>query len=94
MVAPPPPPGNVPPPVTVGPGVVTPTGPRGVLGLLVRHQTLVVPTVALVIAFSIGAALIRIQGVNPTYAYVSLFSAALGSPDGITRTLTCPVVNL
>jgi simple sugar transport system permease protein len=78
----------------VGPGVVTPTGPKGVLGLLVRHQTLVVPTVALVIAFSIGAALIRIQGVNPTYAYVSLFSAALGSPDGITRTLqkTTPLI--
>ena len=90
MVAPPPPP---PPNLRAGPGVM-PTGPRGVLGFLVRHQTLVVPTVALVIAFSIGAALIRIQGVNPTYAYVSLFSAALGSPDGITRTLqkTTPLI--
>jgi simple sugar transport system permease protein len=68
--------------------------PGGLWGLLVRHQALVVPTVALLIAFGIGAILIRAQGVNPTYAYVSLFQAALGTPDGLTRTLqkTTPLI--
>lgn len=59
----------------------------GLLDRLARHQTLVVPAVALVVAFVIGAILIRIQGVNPTYAYTQLFKAALGTPAGITRTL-------
>lgn len=70
------------------------SGPGGILGTLVRHQAIVVPTAALVVAFAIGAVLIRLQGVNPTYAYVSLFQAALGSPAGLTRTLqkTTPLI--
>lgn len=55
--------------------------------VLLRWQGLVVPLVALLLAFAVGAALIRLQGVNPTYAYKTLFGAALLTPDGLLRTL-------
>ncbi|MBK9726108.1 MAG: ABC transporter permease [Actinomycetales bacterium] len=62
--------------------------------LMVRNQSIVVPIVALVLAFSIGAFLIRTQGVNPAYAYESLFRAALGTPEGLLRTFqkTTPLI--
>ncbi|WP_165949177.1 ABC transporter permease [Kribbella turkmenica] len=46
-----------------------------------------VPLVALAAAFSVGALLIRSQGVNPAYAYESLFSYALLDGSGLTATL-------
>jgi simple sugar transport system permease protein len=55
--------------------------------MLIRQQSIVVPLVAVVIALLIGALLIRSQGVNPTYAYKSLFGYSLGS-NGIELTLT------
>ena len=60
---------------------------RALWETLVKYQGLVVPIVALVLAFSLGAILISLQGVNPGYAYESLFRAAFGSSDGILRTL-------
>ncbi|HRB99719.1 MAG: ABC transporter permease [Dermatophilaceae bacterium] len=62
--------------------------------LMVRNQSIVVPIVALLLAFAIGAILIRGQGVNPAYAYESLFRAALGTPEGLLRTLqkTTPLI--
>ncbi len=66
----------------------------GALAYLVAHQSAVVIVVALVIALSIGAVLIRWQGVNPTYAYETLVREALFAPGGFTRTLqkTAPLV--
>lgn len=64
-----------------------PRGAGGPLAALVRFQSLLVPVLALAVAFAVGAILIRAQGVNPAYAYQSLFSAAWLSPDGILRTL-------
>ncbi len=45
------------------------------------------PVLALLIAFAIGAALIRMQGVNPWYAYETLLRSALGTERGLLRTL-------
>lgn len=59
----------------------------GVLDGLARHQGILVPALAAVLALLVGAVLIRLQGVNPTYAYMTLFKAALFTPDGILRTL-------
>ena len=61
---------------------------------IVRRQGIVVPLVALALAFAVGAVLIRLQGVNPTYAYRTLFGSALLTPDGLLRTLqkTTPLV--
>lgn len=59
----------------------------GPLAAVARFQGIIVPVLALLVAFAIGAALIRMQGVNPTYAYTKLFEAAWASPDGILRTL-------
>jgi len=73
------------PPVVAERGAPAP--PRGVLGLLVREQSILVPLIALVAAFLVGALLIRSQGVNPTYAYKSLFSYALFGGSGLTATL-------
>ena len=47
----------------------------------VRYQALVVPIVAVLLAFGIGALLISMQGVNPSYAYNSLFRSALFIPS-------------
>lgn len=65
-------------------------GPRGTAAFLVllRHQSLVVILIALVGALLIGAILIRYQGVNPWYAYRTIFSEALLTEGGLTRTLT------
>lgn len=78
------------------PATARPAGParRSVRDVLARYQGVVVPVVALVLAFAIGAALIRLQGVNPWYAYRTLFGSALLTPDGLLRTLqkTTPLV--
>lgn len=77
-----------------------PDGPpnRSTLGriwdLLVKYQGIVVPIVSLAVAFSVGAILIRSQGVNPTYAYTSLFKQALFTESGLKITLlkTTPLI--
>lgn len=63
-------------------------------GLLVRNQSLVVPLVAVLLAFLIGSVLIALQGVNPLGAYQTIFNAALGSERGLLRTLekTTPLI--
>ncbi len=58
-----------------------------IMRFLVRFQAIVVPVIALLLAFSIGAVLIRLQGVDPAYAYQSLFRGALFTSDGLLRTL-------
>lgn len=60
---------------------------RNLLGFVIRRQSIIVPLVALSAAFLVGALLIRSQGVNPTYAYESLFSYALFDDSGLTATL-------
>ncbi|MDO5712592.1 MAG: hypothetical protein Q4P32_12775, partial [Micrococcales bacterium] len=57
------------------------------LDSIARFQGVVVPIVALALAFLVGALLIRLQGVNPWYAYRTLFGSALLTPDGLLRTL-------
>ena len=54
---------------------------------LVKNQGIVVPLVALALAFAVGAVLIRAQGVDPSYAYQSLFKGALFTSAGLLRTL-------
>ncbi len=60
---------------------------RRVWEFLIEKQSVVVPVVALALAFGLGAILISLQGVNPMYAYESLFRAAFGSTDGLLRTM-------
>jgi simple sugar transport system permease protein len=60
--------------------------PRRVWETLVTYQAVVVPIVALGVAFGIGALLINLQGVNPIFAYQSLFEKALLTSDGLLRT--------
>jgi ABC-type uncharacterized transport system permease subunit len=74
------------PPVAVVAERGAPPPPEGVLGALIRHQSFVVPVVAVIIALLVGAVLIRSQGVNPTYAYKSLFGYSLGSQTGLLST--------
>lgn len=72
------------------PGTVRPAAPSrggGPMAALARWQSLLVPVLALAVAFGIGAILIRAQGVNPSYAYRSLFSSAWLTSDGLLRTL-------
>ncbi|KGN37706.1 ABC transporter permease [Knoellia subterranea] len=68
--------------------------PTGVLGFLVRHQAIVVPIIAVVLAFVIGAILIRAQGFNPTYAYQRLFTRSFLTHDGLLATMqkTTPLI--
>ncbi len=73
-----------PPPVVPERGAPPP--PTGVLGLLVREQSIIVPLVAVVAALAIGAVLIRAQGVNPTYAYQTLFTYSFLTADGLQGT--------
>ncbi|NUO33749.1 MAG: ABC transporter permease [Dermatophilaceae bacterium] len=73
-----------PPPVVPERGAPPP--PTGVLGLLVREQSIIVPLVAVVAALLIGALLIRAQGVNPTYAYQTLFTYSFLTADGLQGT--------
>ncbi|MGL5927571.1 MAG: ABC transporter permease [Dermatophilaceae bacterium] len=83
------------PPPAPAPAPEEPPGGRGgALALLVANQSLVVIVVALAAAFGIGAALIRYQGVNPGYAYETLFREALVVDGAFTRTLqkTAPLV--
>ena len=71
-----------------------PPPPTGVLGFLVRHQAIVVPLIAVVLAFAIGAILIRAQGYNPTYAYQRLFEHSFLTESGLLATLqkTTPLI--
>lgn len=64
------------------------------LEYLVRKQSFIVPLIAVLVAFSIGAVLIYFQGVNPLNAYKTIFQAALGSERGLLRTLekTTPLI--
>lgn len=64
------------------------------VGFFVKNQSLIVPLVALVVAFSLGGILIGIQGVNPLTAYKSIFSEAWFDSDGLLRTFqkTTPLV--
>lgn len=63
-----------------------PPPPGGAVGLLIRQQSIVVPIVAIVAAFLVGALLIRGEGVSPAYAYQSLFGYSFASVDGLTAT--------
>jgi len=69
-------------------------GSGGGFGYILRHQSFVVIVVALAAALVIGAILIRYQGVNPWYAYETIFREALLTENGLTRTLikTTPLV--
>ncbi|MFC7490663.1 MULTISPECIES: ABC transporter permease [unclassified Knoellia] len=71
-----------------------PPPPTGLLGFLVRHQAIVVPILAVVLAFAIGAILIRAQGFNPTYAYQRLFQRSFLTEGGLLATLqkTTPLI--
>lgn len=71
-----------------------PPPPTGLLGFLVRHQAIIVPLVAVVLAFAIGAILIRAQGFNPTYAYQRLFTHSFLTESGLLATLqkTTPLI--
>jgi general nucleoside transport system permease protein len=64
------------------------------LAYLVRKQSLVVPVIAVLVAFTIGAVLIYFQGVNPLSAYKTIFQSALGTERGLQRTLekTTPLI--
>lgn len=61
---------------------------------LVKNQSVVVPIVAVLVAFAIGSILILFQGVNPLAAYRTIFEAALGNERGLIRTLekTTPLI--
>ncbi len=61
---------------------------------VVRFQAFIVPVVAVALAFGVGALLIRAQGVNPGFAYRSLFDGALFTSDGLNSTLqkTTPLI--
>ncbi len=71
-----------------------PPPPTGILGFLVRHQAIIVPLIAVVLAFAIGAVLIRAQGFNPTYTYQRLFTRSFLTQDGLLATLqkTTPLI--
>lgn len=71
-----------------------PPPPSGLLGFLVRRQAIVVPIIAVVLAFAIGAVLIRAQGFNPTYAYQRLFTRSFFTQDGLLATFqkTTPLI--
>lgn len=71
-----------------------PQPPTGVLGFLVRYQALVVPLLSVVLAFAIGAILIRAQGYNPTYAYQRLFTHSFLTEGGLLATFqkTTPLI--
>ncbi|MFW5470410.1 ABC transporter permease [Knoellia sp. CPCC 206435] len=87
-------PAEAPPAVPVVAERGAPPPPTGVLGFLVRHQAIVVPLIAVVLAFSIGAILIRAQGYNPTYAYQRLFEHSFLTQSGLLATLqkTTPLI--
>lgn len=55
--------------------------------MVAGRQSAVVPVVAVALALALGAALIRLQGVNPGYAYRVMFESALFTSDGLLTTL-------
>ncbi|MCE1174465.1 MAG: ABC transporter permease [Propionibacteriales bacterium] len=57
------------------------------MATIIRGQSVIVPILALIVAFAIGAILIAGQGVNPISAYASLFHYAWFSSDGLQVTL-------
>ena len=75
-------PDAAPPPTVPLAPELPPPGRRTAWDVVVHYQALVVPVVALAVAFGVGAILIRLHGVNPAYAYTSLFHSALGTSDG------------
>lgn len=87
-------PTEAPPAVPVVAERGAPPPPQGLLGYLVRHQAIVVPLIAVVLAFAIGAILIRAQGYNPTYAYQRLFQHSFLTESGLLATLqkTTPLI--
>jgi len=54
---------------------------------LARHESIVLPVAAVVIALIIGALLMLAQGKNPAVAYWALLQGALGGWDNFARTL-------
>jgi simple sugar transport system permease protein len=64
------------------------------IDFLVRNQSIVVPIVAIFVAFVLGGILIFLQGVNPLVAYRAIFSEAWFDSDGLLRTFqkTTPLV--
>lgn len=67
---------------------------NGAWDAVIRFQAVIVPVLALAVAFGVGALLIRAQGVNPGFAYRSLFDGALFTSDGLNSTLqkTTPLI--
>jgi simple sugar transport system permease protein len=65
-----------------------------IVGFFTRWQSVVVPLVAVLVAFTLGGVLIAFQGVNPLVAYQSIFSSAWLDSDGLLRTLqkTTPLI--
>lgn len=52
-----------------------------------RWQAIAIPIVSVLLAFTVGGLLIWLQGVNPFTAYKVLFTAALGSEEGLLRVM-------
>ena len=65
----------------------SPTPERATLDRLIAQQGVLVPLFAILLALVIGGVLIRLQGVDPFYAYQVMFKSALFSSDGLLRTL-------
>ncbi len=80
--------GAAPAPPTPSPDAPRDETPAGAFAFILQRQSVVVILAALLGALLIGAALIRYQGVNPWYAYQTIFKEALFAPDALTRTLT------
>lgn len=59
----------------------------GTLDRVIAGQNALVPILAILLALVIGGVLIRLQGVDPFYAYQVMFKSALFSTDGLLRTL-------
>ena len=55
------------------------------IGFLVRNQSIVVPIVAIFVAFVLGGILIFLQVVNPLVAYRAIFSEDWFDSDGLLR---------
>jgi simple sugar transport system permease protein len=59
-----------------------------------RFTSIAIPVVSVLLALAIGGLLIWAQGVNPLTAYATLLGNALGSLDGLERTMekTTPLI--
>lgn len=51
-----------------------------------RLRSWILPLLALLMAFAIGAIMMQLQGANPVKAYETLFKTAFGSSSGIAKT--------